>query len=134
VRNFYQRHPHLGNLRRSGVGFSQLKRYGDGNLGGPTHPVASSSTFNVMPPPSIITTNLPTATPNYVYNTTLTATGGVQPLKWSLASGALPVGMSLNSAGTIYGTPTTGRHFHFHSQGDGFIGGAGWNALNATNV
>jgi hypothetical protein len=68
----------------------------------------SSSTFNVMPPPSIITTNLPTATPNYVYNTALTATGGVPPLKWNLAAGALPVGMSLNSAGTIYGTPTTG--------------------------
>jgi hypothetical protein len=61
-----------------------------------------------MPPPSIVTTNLPTATPTYIYNTNLTAAGGVQPLQWSLASGALPAGMSLNSAGAIYGTPTTG--------------------------
>jgi hypothetical protein len=67
-----------------------------------------SSTFFVMPPPSIVTTSLPIATPTYIYNTPLVATGGVQPLKWSLASGALPAGLSLNSAGTIYGTPTTG--------------------------
>ena len=68
----------------------------------------SSNAFYVMPPPSIVSTNLPIATPNQIYNTTLQAAGGVQPLKWSLASGALPAGMSLNNAGTIYGTPTTG--------------------------
>jgi len=69
---------------------------------------SAASTFNVMPPPTIVTTDLPKATPNYVYSTTLQAAGGVQPLKWTLASGALPAGLSLNSAGTIYGIPTTG--------------------------
>src|SRR5208282_2951886 len=68
----------------------------------------ASSTFFVMPLPSIVTTNLPIATPTYIYNATLSAAGGVQPLKWSLASGTLPAGLSLNSAGTIYGTPPTG--------------------------
>ena len=68
----------------------------------------ASSTFFVMPPPSFVTTNLPVATPTYIYSTTLQAAGGVQPLKWSLASGSLPAGLSLNSAGTIYGTPSTG--------------------------
>jgi hypothetical protein len=63
--------------------------------------------FTVTPTPSIVTTNLPTVTPNQVYTTTLTATGGIAPLKWSLASGTLPAGMSLNSAGIIYGQPTT---------------------------
>jgi hypothetical protein len=63
--------------------------------------------FTVTPPPSIITTNLPTVTPNQVYKTTITASGGIAPLKWSLASGTLPAGMSLNSAGMIYGQPTT---------------------------
>ena len=71
VRNIFQRYLHLGNVHRSGVGFSQLKRYGDGNLRGRHRPRSGSSTFNVMPPPSIVTTNLPTATPNYIYNTTL---------------------------------------------------------------
>jgi hypothetical protein len=68
----------------------------------------NSSALFVMPPPSIVTTDLPIATPTYIYNTTLQAAGGVQPLNWSLASGALPAGLSLNSAGTIFGIPTTG--------------------------
>jgi hypothetical protein len=68
---------------------------------------SGSATFYVMPPPSIVTTNLSIATPTYIYDETLQAAGGVQPLKWSLASGALPAGLSLNSAGIIYGIPTT---------------------------
>jgi len=63
--------------------------------------------FAILPPPSITTTNVPTATPNQVYNITLAATGGVQPLKWSIASGTLPAGVTLNSAGTLYGQPTS---------------------------
>ena len=69
---------------------------------------SATAMFSVMPPPSIVTTNLPNATPNYIYNYALEATGGVQPLNWSLVGGALPAGMSLNSAGTIIGTPTSG--------------------------
>ena len=69
---------------------------------------AISPPFYVMPPPSIVTTNLSVASPNYIYSFPLQGTGGVQPLNWSLVSGALPVGLSMNSAGVIYGTPTTG--------------------------
>jgi len=64
--------------------------------------------FYVSPPPSVVTTNLPSATPNQIYDFALVGAGGVQPLNWSLVSGTLPVGLSLNSAGTILGTPTTG--------------------------
>jgi len=69
---------------------------------------SSTATFNVFPPPSIVTTALPNATPTYIYHTSVVATGGVQPLNWTLASGSLPAGISLNSAGIIFGTPTTG--------------------------
>jgi hypothetical protein len=68
----------------------------------------ASSTFNVTPPPSITTTDLPAATPTYIYHTAFQASGGVQPLNWTVASGTLPAGMSLNSAGVLFGTPTTG--------------------------
>ncbi len=68
----------------------------------------SSVMFNVMPPPSIITTDLPPATPANIYHTAFTASGGVQPLNWSIARGTLPTGMTLNSAGVLFGTPTTG--------------------------
>jgi hypothetical protein len=64
--------------------------------------------FSVSPRPSIVTSNLPVATPNYIYLFNFEGLGGVQPLNWSLASGALPAGLSLNSAGTITGTPTAG--------------------------
>lgn len=74
---------------------------------------ATTAPFYVMPPPTITTTSLPIATPNAIYSASLTATGGVQPLKWSLASGSLPAGVSLNSAGTLYGTPTTGGTSNF---------------------
>jgi hypothetical protein len=69
---------------------------------------SASSAFTVFPPPSIVTTALSPATPNYVYHTSLEATGGVPPLNWSLASGTLPAGMTLNTAGVLFGTPTTG--------------------------
>jgi hypothetical protein len=55
---------------------------------------------------------------------TLTATGGVPPYTWSITSGALPAGLTLNSAtGSISGTPTGSGTFPFtvqalDSQGD----------------
>lgn len=51
---------------------------------------------------------LPQATVGIVYSTQLTASGANQPFTWSLGpnSPPLPYGMSLSSAGVIYGTPT----------------------------
>ncbi len=41
-----------------------------------------------------------------VYSNALTATGGLTPYSWSITSGALPAGLSLNGvAGAIYGVP-----------------------------
>ncbi len=41
------------------------------------------------------------------YSVTLTQTGGVSPYTWTVTTGALPAGLSLNaSTGTITGTPT----------------------------
>ena len=60
------------------------------------------------PPLNITTASLPDARRNKSYSRTLQATGGVAPYTWSLASGALPPGLSLNaSTGAISGTPTT---------------------------
>ncbi len=80
----------------------------------PTQSVSTS--FSVMPPPTIIYNPLPNAEPSYVYSSILSATGGVQPLSWSLASGTLPPGISLNTAGALYGTPTAGGTFSFTVQ------------------
>jgi hypothetical protein len=55
-----------------------------------------------------ITTNLlPVGAVESSYSAALAASGGVPPYAWSTTSGALPTGLTLNSAGgTIVGTPT----------------------------
>jgi alpha-tubulin suppressor-like RCC1 family protein len=51
--------------------------------------------------------SLPSATINQPYSATLNASGGVEPYRWSLVSGTLPVGLTLNQGyGVISGTPT----------------------------
>jgi Putative Ig domain len=48
------------------------------------------------------------------YSSSLTATGGVTPYTFSIASGALPAGLTLNpSTGAITGTPTAAGAFSF---------------------
>lgn len=62
----------------------------------------------VPAPPTITTTSpLPSGTTGTAYSQTLAASGGATPYTWALASGSLPAGLSLSSAGVISGTPTT---------------------------
>ncbi len=64
----------------------------------------------------ISTTTLPNGTVNSPYSQTLAATGGVTPYTWSVASGTLPAGLALSSAGVISGTPTTSATSSFTVQ------------------
>ena len=69
----------------------------------------------IAPPP--LNLQCPPATTEMVgqpYNSSLTATGGVPPYTFSISSGSLPPGLSLNSAtGAITGTPTTQGNYSF---------------------
>jgi len=57
--------------------------------------------------PVIVTGTLPNGTVSAAYNTTLVASG-TAPITWSIESGNLPDGLTLNAAnGAISGTPTT---------------------------
>jgi len=59
-------------------------------------------------PLQISTVSLPSGQVSSAYSTTVSAIGGVSPYLWSVASGSLPAGLSLNaSSGVISGTPTT---------------------------
>jgi uncharacterized protein YdaL len=61
---------------------------------------------NVSVPVTVTTTSLPAATAGQAYTATLTAADGTAPYKWSISSGSLPTGLSLNAAtGAITGTP-----------------------------
>jgi uncharacterized repeat protein (TIGR03803 family) len=58
--------------------------------------------------PEITTTLLETGAIGYSYSAQLLASGGTAPLKWSITSGTLPAGLTLNSStGLISGKPTT---------------------------
>jgi phospholipase C len=67
-----------------------------------------SGTSTTPPPPaplSVTTTSLANSTLGAAYSQSLNATGGVPPYRWTVSSGSLPAGLTLNaSTGLISGT------------------------------
>jgi len=72
-------------------------------------PVSTTSTYALI----VTTSSMPAATVGVPYSVTLTASGGVPPYYWSLISGALPDGLTMDQFGNITGTPTTQGVFNF---------------------
>jgi hypothetical protein len=58
------------------------------------------------PPPLILTSSLPGGNMGQPYSQTLQTSGGTTPFVWSITTGALPPGLTLNTAGVIAGTPS----------------------------
>ncbi|UYK80870.1 putative Ig domain-containing protein [Xanthomonas sacchari] len=67
----------------------------------------ASPTLTLSPPA------LPAGTAGSAYSQALSATGGTAPYSYSLATGALPAGLSLSAAGVLSGTPTQAGSFVF---------------------
>lgn len=67
-------------------------------------------------PIQITTSSMPDATTGTLYNATFTAIGGVAPYLWTLLSGSLPPGLSMDTSGNITGTPTTPGVYAFTVQ------------------
>ena len=55
---------------------------------------------------SINSSGLSAAMAGSSYSATLSASGGIAPYVWSIASGSLPAGLTLSSGGVISGTPS----------------------------
>jgi large repetitive protein len=93
----------------------------------PTHKTSSknlSITVSVAPL-SIVTTSLAEGSVGTPYSQTLIANGGTPPYTWSVLLGALPTGLTLNSAtGAITGTPSAMGTSHFTIQVKDSVGGA----------
>jgi hypothetical protein len=68
--------------------------------------VALNWTVPVVNPLTVTTSSLPAATTGVAYSTQVAASGGSGSYAWSLASGTLPAGLTLSSAGVISGTPS----------------------------
>src|SRR5581483_11370103 len=66
---------------------------------------------------AITTSSLPNGQVQLAYSTTLQAQGGTTPYTWSVSSGSLPAGLTLNpSTGTPSGTPTQSGTYSFTAQ------------------
>jgi subtilisin family serine protease len=88
-------------------------------------------TIAVADPIAITPTSLPSMTVGAPYSQQLVATGGTGSYTWSLASGSLPAGLSLNtSTGLISGTPTSGATATFTVRATDQVGRTGDLALS----
>lgn len=67
-------------------------------------------------PLAVTTHALPNASIDVEYAAVLDATGGAAPYGWSVASGTLPPGVALSSAGELAGTPTAPGQYSFVAQ------------------
>ena len=87
-------------------------------------------TVTVRSVPIITTAVLPTVVIGQSYNQTLSASGGTSPYVWSVVSGQLPAGLSLNGAtGTIAGTASLRGTFTVTLQVRDSFNNAGTRAL-----
>ena len=87
------------------------------NSAGSATSASATLTVNAASAPlQISTAQLPGGFVSGIYNSTLAATGGSTPYNWSLLSGSLPNGLSLNSSGVVSGTPSLAGSFPFTVQ------------------
>ena len=72
-------------------------------------------TLNVVcsAPIIILPAGLPDGTLGFPYNQPLTASGGTAPYNFTLASGSLPTGLTLDPGGALMGTPASTGAFAF---------------------
>src|SRR6185437_261987 len=76
--------------------------------GSPNKTVSGPERITIQPSGTLsLTGSLAIATVNVPYSFTLHATGGTPPYSYALTAGSLPPGITLQSDGTISGTPTT---------------------------
>jgi hypothetical protein len=83
----------------------------DGQAGNPSNPVVIAALAPVAPL-TITTTTLPGGTIRQAYISSIKASGGTTPYRFSLTTGSLPPGLTLNRiTGAISGTPSSAGTF-----------------------
>jgi hypothetical protein len=75
-----------------------------------------SLTVAALAPLQVTTVSLQNGNVGVAYSATLAATGGAVPYTWSVASGTVPPGLSLSTAGALTGMPTTIGSYTFTAQ------------------
>ena len=85
-------------------------------MDGQEQSVEKSYTLTVGSPVTLVPTTLPNATAGQPYSFNFTASGGQTPYTYSVVSGTLPTGLSLNSSGLLSGTPASPSYATFSVQ------------------
>jgi len=93
---------------------------------------ARSFTLVVTPALSIGTTTLPPGITTAAYSQSLVATGGTAPYAWSLFSGTLPQGITLDGSGNLTGTPSQAGSFTFSIQVTDAVSGTASQSFTVT--
>ena len=75
---------------------------------------SASTSYTYNTGPALLFAAPPSGEANVAYSNQLTVTGGTSPFTWSVSSGSLPPGLTLNaSTGLLSGTPTTAGTYTF---------------------
>jgi hypothetical protein len=82
----------------------------------PAQTANQSLSITINPKLAITTTSLANDVVGTAYSASLAASGGVGTVTWTVATGTLPAGLTLSSAGAISGTPTTAGNSSFTVQ------------------
>jgi hypothetical protein len=101
---------------KTGVVVDYFSFFGPSLLGATIPNFMQDIVFLVRPasPVDITTTALPSPSHGQPYFHRITARGGAMPYDWSIVSGSLPVGMTLDPvSGVITGTPAYGGNYQF---------------------
>jgi uncharacterized repeat protein (TIGR01451 family) len=102
---------------------------------GTTAGTTTSSCSIVIAPPIALTCAVATGQMGVAYNSSLAATGGAGGYVFSIASGSLPAGLTLNaSTGAITGTPTAAGISFFTSKAHDSTSGDATNNCSITVV
>ena len=86
------------------------------DAGSPAQTANQSLSITVNPKLAVTTAILTNGVVGTAYSASLTSSGGVGTVTWTVATGTLPAGLSLSTAGAISGTPTTAGNSSFTVQ------------------
>ncbi|NBV86906.1 MAG: DUF1566 domain-containing protein, partial [Verrucomicrobia bacterium] len=100
------------------VSYSIAVNYSDGS----STSLASAGSYTTTAALAITSAALPNTTTGAPYSQTLAASGGTPNYIWSIASGALPTGLALSSAGVISGSSTAAGTFTFTATATDSVG------------